>query len=235
MAERNNSRIVRTIPVLIAVCLFSIPTQAQYGGGTGEPNDPYLVYTAEQTNAIGAEPNDWDKHFKLTADIDLAGITYSIAVIPQFAGTLDGNGYSISNLTIAGDRRLGLIGTITSSAQVSNLGAVDGNVTGTEDHIGILAGINRGHVSRCYSTGIVRGDLDVGGLVGQNTGSITTCYSTSSVSGTSSLGGLLGYNFGAVTHCYSTSAANSTGVVNGNWWIGGLVSLPTCMRMRLLI
>jgi len=29
-------------------------TQAQYGGGTGEPNDPYLIYTAEQMNEIGA-------------------------------------------------------------------------------------------------------------------------------------------------------------------------------------
>ncbi|MHC4558531.1 MAG: hypothetical protein ACYS80_14655 [Planctomycetota bacterium] len=27
--------------LLIGVCVFSIPTQAKYGGGTGEPNDPY--------------------------------------------------------------------------------------------------------------------------------------------------------------------------------------------------
>ncbi|MHC4324394.1 MAG: right-handed parallel beta-helix repeat-containing protein, partial [Planctomycetota bacterium] len=44
---------------------------AKYGGGTGEPNDPYLIYTAGQMNTIGAEPNDWEKHFKLMADIDL--------------------------------------------------------------------------------------------------------------------------------------------------------------------
>ena len=33
----------------------------------------YLILTAEQMNAIGAEPNDWGKHFKLMADIDLSG------------------------------------------------------------------------------------------------------------------------------------------------------------------
>jgi len=33
---------------------------AKYGGGTGEPNDPYLIYTAEQLDDIGAEPNDWE-------------------------------------------------------------------------------------------------------------------------------------------------------------------------------
>ncbi len=39
---------------------------------TGEANYPYLIYTAEQMNANGAEPNDWDKHFKLMADIDMS-------------------------------------------------------------------------------------------------------------------------------------------------------------------
>jgi len=38
--------------VLLAIFLFGRPAEAQYGGGTGEPNDPYLIYTAEQMNAI---------------------------------------------------------------------------------------------------------------------------------------------------------------------------------------
>ncbi|MHC4519074.1 MAG: hypothetical protein ACYTAS_10825, partial [Planctomycetota bacterium] len=42
----------------------------QYGGGAGEPNDPYLVYTAEQLNAIG-KSGPMDAQFKLMADIDL--------------------------------------------------------------------------------------------------------------------------------------------------------------------
>ncbi len=73
--EMRSSRILRTIPLLIAVCFLSFPAQAQYGGGNGEPNDPYLIYTAEQMNAIGADANDWDKHFRLMADIDLAAYT----------------------------------------------------------------------------------------------------------------------------------------------------------------
>jgi len=40
--------------VLLAIFLFGRPAEAQYGGGTGEPNGPYLIYTAEQMNAIGA-------------------------------------------------------------------------------------------------------------------------------------------------------------------------------------
>jgi len=89
--------------VLLALCLLVRPAEAKYGGGIGEPNDPYLIYTAEQMNTIGAEPNDWDKHFKLMADIDLSaysgtqlniiGIRYGDA----FTGVFDGNGHTVSN------------------------------------------------------------------------------------------------------------------------------------------
>ena len=53
---------------LMVLRLGVFPAQAKYSGGTGEPNDPYRIYTAEQMNAIGANPNDWDKHFKLIAE-----------------------------------------------------------------------------------------------------------------------------------------------------------------------
>ncbi|UCF17746.1 MAG: hypothetical protein JSW59_09835, partial [Phycisphaerales bacterium] len=58
------------LKLLLCVLFLALPARAKYGGGTGEPDDPYLIYTAEQMNTIGAEPNDWDKHFKLMADID---------------------------------------------------------------------------------------------------------------------------------------------------------------------
>ena len=72
MVFLTDLRIFRTILLLIVICLISMPVEAKYNGGTGEPNDPYLIYTAEQLNTIGAEPNDWDKHFMLEANIDLS-------------------------------------------------------------------------------------------------------------------------------------------------------------------
>ena len=57
----------------LCVLVLALPAGAQFGGGTGEPNDPYLIYTAEHINAIGAELDHMDKHFKLMADIDLSG------------------------------------------------------------------------------------------------------------------------------------------------------------------
>jgi hypothetical protein len=83
----------------------------RYAGGSGTTEDPYLIYTAQHMNTIGANPADWDKHFKLMADIDLAdynGLDGNPAfnligryLSPAFTGVFDGNGHAVSNFTLA--------------------------------------------------------------------------------------------------------------------------------------
>ena len=91
--------------VLLDICLFGRGAEAKYGGGLGKPQDPYFIYIAEQMNAIGANPNDWDKHFKLMADIDLSAYTgtdFNIIGINRdnhFKGAFDGSGHTILNFT----------------------------------------------------------------------------------------------------------------------------------------
>lgn len=79
--------------------IFSLAavTQRKYGGGTGEPNDPYLIYTAEQMNAIGAKPNDWDKHFKLMADIDLIGTGNNVGSLVGCLWDIETSGLTTSS------------------------------------------------------------------------------------------------------------------------------------------
>jgi hypothetical protein len=229
MKKVRNSGILRTIPLLITICSLSFPAYAQYGGGRGEPNDPYLIYTAEQMNAIGANPEDWDKHFKLMENIDLSGYVGgarrpAFNIIGRryspFTGTFDGNGHRISHLTIASGEYLGLFGRLESRAEVKNLDVVNVNITGSGDWVGGLVGMNQGgYVTCCYSTGTVSStEHFVGGLVGWNYGDVTHCYSTGSVSGENNVGGLVGRNGGDVTHCYSTGAVSGT-----EYFVGGLV------------
>jgi hypothetical protein len=213
--------------LLIGVCVFSIPTQAKYGGGTGEPNDPYQVYTAEQMNAIGADPNDWDKHFKLMADIDLAAYTGTdFNIIGNqafpFVGVFDGNGKKIFNFsyTSTGGGNIGLFEYVSgANAQIKDLGLIDPNVdTGTGDHVGSLVGmLSGGTVDNCYvQGGSVSGGRDVGGLVGWNSGDVINCYSTGTVNGDTSVGGLVGYDYrGVITNCYSTGSVSGREIVGG--------------------
>jgi hypothetical protein len=229
MATSRSSQIMRAIPLLITIFSFSFPACAQYSGGSGTAEDPYQIATATDLIALGESPGDYDRHFILTANIDLdprlsGRKVFDRAVIASdwntaFNGVFDGNNHTISHLTISGNSYLGLFGVLGSSANVSNLGLEAVQINATGDDVGGLAGNNRGSVTSCYSTGSVSGDRSVGGLVGENHGSINICYSTGTITGDGKyIGGLAGLNeWGSITSSYST------GSVTGNEDVGGLV------------
>ena len=204
----------------------------KYSGGTGEPDDPYQIATAEDLMLLGESPDDYDKHFILTADIDLdpnlpGGRVFDSAVIAPitmawemdpkevvrlkskgvpFAGVFDGNGHKISHLTVRDDRYVGLFGQVGSTAEVVDLGLEGINIIGASGKIwqGVL--------------GVFVKSRHVGGLVGHNSGYLNRCYSIGSVSGDRDyVGGLVGHNRGYVICCYSTCA------VIGDLGVGGLV------------
>jgi hypothetical protein len=200
-----------------------------YGGGSGTEADPYLIYTAEHLSMVGLIDCDWDRHFKLMADIDLSGFDGkdgrpSFNIIGTnysnpFTGVFDGNDHIISNadVNVPGSDYAGLFGYLGTSGQIKNLGVEDISVFG-RNYVGGLCGRNYGTIIDCNATGNVSGiGSYVGGLVGYNSGgTITNSYSTSSVSANQYVGGLVGYNSSTITNCY---AINS---VSGNWYIGGL-------------
>ncbi|NIP24118.1 MAG: hypothetical protein GWN67_07980 [Phycisphaerae bacterium] len=237
MSGSRISSLLRKITVLIVICFCVLPAQAKYGGGTGEPNDPYLIYTAEQMNEIGLNEDDWDKCFKLMTDIDLGQFDgkegrekYNIigyASYPPwdphpFTGVFDGNGHTISNFTYTspGIRYTGLFGYVDSRGEIKDLGLIDPNVdAGTGRVVGSLVGRNEGTITDCYAQGgSVSGTGSVGGLVGYNEyATISFCYSNSSVLGNRGVGGLIGSNHGTITDCHSA------GSISGNKDVGGLV------------
>ncbi|MHC4119779.1 MAG: GLUG motif-containing protein [Planctomycetota bacterium] len=241
MTPERRSRIVGTIPLLIAVCIVSFPAQAQYSGGSGEPNDPYRIATAEDLIVLGGTPEDYEKHFILTADIDLdpnlpGGKVFDRAVIAaehiyddpeafggtSFTGYFDGNGYVISNLHIQGSRYLGLFGRLDVGAAIANLGLEAVDVNGTGPYVGGLVGFSLGDdIAASYSTGAVKGGSEVGGLVGLNSsyGSIRSSYSTCMVRGEwFHVGGLAGMNYGSISSSFSSGAVDGN-----NFDVGGLV------------
>ena len=203
---------------------------AKYGGGTGEPNDPYLIYTSEHMNTIGTEHNDWDRHFKLMADIDLScytGTEFNIIGISgnTFTGVFNGNGHTISNFTYtsAYSDPVGIFASIRAfNALIKNLGLIDPNINaGIGSGVGSLAGrLLNGTIANCYVTGgNISGKRNVGGLVGSNDDVVTASYSHTSVMGMDEIGGLVGHNshYGEIADCYAG------GDVVGQSYIGGLV------------
>ena len=89
-----------TAIMVLAVSLSAWTQAATYGGGSGTAEDPYQIWTPEQMNTIGLNSADWDKHFKLMADIDMSvytGTQYNIigtAWNTPFTGTSMATGTS---------------------------------------------------------------------------------------------------------------------------------------------
>jgi hypothetical protein len=100
----ENIFIKRTVFAILIAVTFSI-ADAKCSGGSGASNDPYLISTAGDMNQIGCNNTDWDKHFKLTADINLCAYTgtqfnrIGIDTEHAFGGVFDGNGHTIKGFT----------------------------------------------------------------------------------------------------------------------------------------
>jgi hypothetical protein len=229
-----DNRASRSSLALFAICSLCLPAYAKYGGGSGTEADPYRIYTAEQMNTIGANPADWDKHFKLMADIDLSaytGTAFNIIgrgtpfdpVSNPFSGVFDGSGHTISNFTYTstGVNAIAVFGNVSGvSSEIMDLKLLTPNVrAGVGDYVGALVGaFESGVISSCrVEGGNISGRLYVGGVVGSDEGTIINCCSSGSVWGDWYVGGLVGgVGDGKVTMCYSTAA------VSGNTDVGGL-------------
>jgi hypothetical protein len=245
MAEAILARLVQLVLAWAAFTIAASPAFARYGGGTGQRDDPYLISTAGQMNAIGAEPNDWDKHFRLTADVDLSagatprpiGYYRSATDHKPFTGVFDGNGHFLGGFrwNSTDVNAVGFFGYVCGvDAQVRNLGLMDPAVNaGTGVLVGALVGyLEQGIITGCcVQGGSVLGDTAVGGLVGSNRGIIGNSYATCRVAGQTWVGGLAGDNgpCGRGTVCTSGTLYNcyAAGAVTGTDSVGGLVGFRT--------
>ena len=205
---------------------------AEFAGGSGTPEDPYLIATADQLYNVR---NHLDKHFGQIADLDLSGYRSGSGWAPigtsadTFTGTYNGDGHTIGNLFIkqagASNVRIpaGLFGYTGAGAEICNLELKSVDVTGCY-YVGSLVGNNSGGITNVSVSGKVTGEWDTGGLVGLNKGTIIGSAFTGAVTGTKKIeygdwiGGLVGYNLGAITNCW----ADATVVSEGDN-VGGLV------------
>lgn len=197
--------------------------KAAFGGGNGSSaEEAYEISTPVQLVQLAYDVEASllyeGKYFKLMNNLDLSGIpewTPIGTTANQFKGTFDGNGHTVSNVTIGGPTLynneltdVGLFGCIGSNASVSNVFvaniSVYSNVSGKT---GGLVGFNDGGIiNHCGTSGSIYGAGTVGGLVGQNKGDITNSFASVDITSSgSSSGGLVGSNDGGnFINCFAT-------------------------------
>ena len=213
-------------------------TAVAFTKGNGTEDDPWRIENAEQLAYLAQQVNNGTnyekKHFLLVSDLDLRGKewtpigTYS----KSFWGGFDGDGHTITGMTITGDRDfVGLFGACHNftvpSSYIKNVTVKWANISG-HSFVGAIAG-EGANISDCYSIeNTIYATRCVGGVCGSLTGSISGCYNSSSVKGNYAAGGIMGtasYNgrttVGVVQYCYNIGAVT---VSQQDGFVGGIIS-----------
>lgn len=119
----------------------------------------YQVHSAEGLANMAKRP---DGKFKLLCDIDMAGAAWTPVGSKEapFTGSFDGDGYVISNLTIAQgtDGYTGFFGVNAGSVAKLKLDSVA--ITADSGFVGTLAGENKGVLDKCE---VLSGAMTIGG------------------------------------------------------------------------
>jgi len=61
--------------LVVWVCVLDVGAWGAFSGGSGVVGDPYLISIVNDLRTLSADPNHWDKHFKMTGDLDLTGVS----------------------------------------------------------------------------------------------------------------------------------------------------------------
>ena len=210
---------------------YTVSLAAAYPGYTDDGNGNYTVTSADGLKNVAKLVNEEGKtdiNITLDTDLTLTGEWTPIGTESQpYTGTFDGNGKTITGLTVTGsDRYTGLLGFIKGT--VKNVVLTEINIT-SGTFVGGVAGWSfGGNIENCSVSGSVSGS-DVGGVVGyQQVGSITGCSSSATVKGTERAGGVVGVTNGGttpLTACYATGNVTVENDGTSNAWAGGIVGM----------
>lgn len=206
--------------------------------GNGTKNNPYIITTAEQLQALKILKNTEEMHIKLGNDIDLStecsaelGNWIPIGTEKNpFKGEFDGNGKSILNLYINnGTSNVNTALFQYNEGTIKNLN-IAGTITNTQGAGGI-AYSNKGIIENCTNNININNNSKncAGGIVTSNFNIIRKCKNNSDViaSKSAAISGFAGIacsNSGIIEECINTrkiEGYNSTGGIAGT--NGGII------------
>ena len=202
------------------------------GYTVSEDGKTYNVTSADGLLAWNeAAQGDLSLNCTLADNIDLTGKEWTPIGTSgnTYKGTFDGNGKTITGLTVTGsDEYAGLFGFIGSGGTVKNVVLEDVQITSDNSSglAGGVAGYSWGNIENCSVSGSVSSNSTAGGVVGtQLGGSITGCSSSATVKGTQKAGGMAGATNGgaSLTGCYATGEVTLESSGSDNYFAGGVV------------
>ncbi len=153
-----------------------------------------------------------------------------------FAGTFDGDGYSISGISCAPSaKNTGLFGQTAAGAVVKNFRLLDSSFVDTKGNVGAVVGLaSGGTFENIYTEATVTSSAArVGGLIGMinsssNTVTISKCWNAGTITSTADVysGGIVGSVYTGmvvVNNCLNTGMIDASAISAKNPLAGGLI------------
>lgn len=210
---------------------------------TQDKNGVYQIGTAAKLAWFADAVNKGDTTIsgKLTANINLNDKAWTAIGTDsnKFAGTLDGDNYTVSGLAGTG----GLVYYLSANGTVKSL-CVDCAIDGTSN-VGGIADKSEGRIENCLVSGYIKGGDDVifgvGGIVGHGVAGnvISGCVSTADIlfkysryAVQNGAGGIVGYTYGTVENCYFAGNVHTNAKSVSAGGLGGLVG---CARSNAVM
>ena len=233
-ATLSGNQLTSTQPgaVTFRARLGSLESNVATATFTLDPAQGAMIMNANDLDGIR---NNLSGTFQLGADIDLSSFANWTPIgtgttnATMFTGTFNGNGRTISGLTIDSllTTGVGLFGVVGTTANIRNFNMADVSVAASNS--GAVAGISTG--ATITNIEIVSGTIGranantVGGVVGRHTGGdISGNTNRASVVGAERVGGIVGeLNFGTTVATRRLENSNNHGTVNGTTYVGGIV------------
>lgn len=226
MSLSNKLVFVSLVAVFLAI-IGSSNVSAFSGDGAGTGGDPYVITTCDQLQEMD---QDLDADYELDNDIDCSGETFiSVGTVgTPFTGSLDGRGYTISNLDINSGDEIGLFG-YTNGADFESLRIADSSVTGNSAVAALAGNLAGGTITDVTADNntLTATTGGVGGLIAITTGTLIM-NSSNSTNTTLTAGTGQAYVGGLIARIQGSSTINdsyATGAINGTnlSYAGGLV------------
>ncbi len=227
--------------VLILLCAFCASAAAIAGEGTKD--SPYIISTADELDElaqlVAQGESFFGKYFLLSQSLTVnAGFAPIGTESTPFSGTFDGNGNTLSGISLDCDNAA--VFAFTDSAVIKNL-AVSGSffaenyagavVAYAENTIidgctgsaivyadsfsgGIAGFIESGKISNCKTTAsAMTGGYEeyCGGIAGKSGADITGCTNNAYTYGKKNVGGIAGESTAAITLSTNTAAVSASG------------------------
>ena len=201
----------------------------------GEFKKVIRISTAEQLIAWAESEDRLTTDVILDADIDMDGKTWtpigsSMTAGEGYSGNFDGNGKTITNLTVSGTGNVGFFGGLAQGAKVYDLKFLKATIKGDgSSYAGVVAGTSLGIIDNCkVSNSTVSGSNyagaitgNAGAITGNNSVQVNNCSVQDVTINGKYAGGVAGVNYGKIEYC--KASGSNTKITSTGLSAGGIV------------